>query len=190
MKTIVMGQETLMSIFNEGNKVTRDIIAKSFPNLFLTELKKGVWYKHKGGTLFCWQPTQRVFGFEPNGEWCPASNGCWSWDKYKTEDVVLATPVEVKKAFIKEAKRRDYKKDGYRALDGDNCGFSTVIDSWTLIYNEDRVVLYSQREGKGGDTIFKDGMWAKQKDTKRIAQVKQEIEDLTLELEQLDKYYI
>lgn len=188
-KTVAISEAVLRDIFKEGTKATKQKIEKAFPNLFISQLEKGVWYKHEeSGNLFCWQEGYGVYGFDKEGWSC--ASGSWSWNKKDTEGVSLASFDEVRAALIGEAKKRGYVIGGYKAIMKSEDKFEPNIDKWEFEGFGETNTIYTQACGKGGDVIFKNGEWAKQKDIARINQVRKEIKDLQIELEQLDNYYI
>jgi len=194
MKNLQITEEAIKELHRVGGKKVKSQLVIQFPELFIppiTELQVGVWYRHSGGILFCHQEGQKVYGFDSDGSWCDASKICWSWKKTLVEGLTLATKEEVVKAYRVEARRRGYTIDSFNSLEKGSQAFNPNYDCWTFIdFSLGKSVLYTQSQGKGGRAVCVDGVWAKQKDMKRIAQVKQEIADLTLELEQIDKYYI
>jgi len=191
MKNLQITEEAIKELHRVGGKKVKSQLVIQFPQVFpptVSELIVGHWYKHEKGTLFCYQEGWGVYGFNPDGTWCGSSVKSWAW---KSVDGLTPAKVdEVQNAFRVEAKRRGYTADSFLPLEKGVHSFNPNYDLWTVVFDPTRTVLYTQKQGQGGRAVFLDGVWAKQKDMKRIAQIKQEIEDLALELIQLDKYYI
>jgi hypothetical protein len=132
----------------------KEKIEKEFPKLFKKDdLVVGKWYKHYSGGfnyLVCSIDNITAYGFMDRKYFKSLLFG----SQRLLEGCVPATDKEVEQSLIKEAKKRGFK-EGVK--------FRSVIGS-AFTHREGYFlkngILYENNLNIGGNTIFKDGVWA------------------------------
>ena len=122
----------------------KEAIKEAFPKLFKeTELEVGKWY-HYSDCLLVWNEGKSTYGFNGNNEW---SNGY----AFSVNMCLPASDQEVKKALIKEAKRRGIWNTPIKCLDNE---FNWDYDNgFSICFHGN--VLWSKY-----GVVFRDGKWA------------------------------
>ena len=148
-------------------KEQMEIVKSEHPEFF-TKIEVGKWYWLKGSRmLFCFNGNfgnNTQYGFNKNGVY----QGVNELGIHPLDEVIEATPEEVKSALIAEAKRRYKVGDRIKSLRNDwvqTIG-EMVVEVWSPIKERDywsvTVVAEEDEWNKmcSNPTVFKDGQWA------------------------------
>lgn len=126
------------------------------------ELKRNTWYRNTdgvGGFIFH-VSGGRAFGTTNISDtWY--DNGGWSLSRESERALyVEATHEEIRSFLIRMAKEKGYSQGNYTSLsDGSDGHFNENFD-FAFLGSIRGGLLYTMREGSGGDLIFKNGVWA------------------------------
>lgn len=141
------GQLTLVE--DPSEKHGEEISLNGFFELYLSkeevkkELEVGKWYKHPNGEypdwLVCYGENKICYGFTVRGKWNYDYGEGW-FEYLNSYPMIEATPQEVEKALIEEAKRLGFKG-----------GF---------IFDERTNILWNQKDNGEETAVLSNGKWA------------------------------
>lgn len=117
------------------------------------QLKVGEWYTYKESNC------DWLMNYQGDGNVCYGFNTSGSW---RNEYIMglglnwkLATREEIQIALIKEARKRGYTANNFKALREETSGFDS---DFNFTYSDD--MLFCKPSGEGGAVVYKDGVWA------------------------------